>query len=204
MNEDDLYYALSLFRDSGFQILGKPWKILFCGRSRRSVSIRRQINAFANLTWHLPFGLFKFMKPVWIGSLDPWYKVIQDSQSVFLFFFSTKDRGCRIVAALLLIGPKSLLCMVQFDLIPCPQGIIPGICNFFFLGSLFPTLGHAERETTSDLRAPDGPHIRVSWVLLSTSKIDFRTILRKTSTYSGLLWTFGRAYLEKDNKCIMS
>lgn len=145
MNEDDLYYALSLFLDSGFQILGKPWKILFCGRSRRSVSIPRQINAFANLTWHLPLGLFKFMKPVWIGSLDPWYKVIQHSQSVFLFFFSTKDRGCRIVAALLLIGPKSLLCMVQFDLIPCPQGITPGICNFFFLVVYSPPSG-TQRE----------------------------------------------------------
>lgn len=138
MNEDDLYYALSLFLDSGFQILGKPWKILFCGRSRRSVSIPRQINAFANLTWHLPLGLFKFMKPVWIGSLDPWYKVIQHSQS-------TKNRGCRIVAALLLIGPKSLLCMVQFDLIPCPQGITPGICNFFFLVVYSPPSG-TQRE----------------------------------------------------------
>lgn len=68
-----------------------------------------------------------------------------------------------------------------------PLGHNPGDLQFVFLGSLFPTLGHAERETTSDLRAPDGPHIRVSWVLLFTSKIDVRTILRKTSTYSGLL-----------------
>lgn len=124
---------INLLENSGFWIPGKPWKILICGRSRRSVSIPGQINAFANLTWHLPFGLFKFMKPAWIGSLDPWYKVIQDSQSVLLFFFSTKDRGSRIEAALLLIGPKPLLCMVQFDLIPCPQGITPGICNFFLV-----------------------------------------------------------------------
>lgn len=41
------------------------------------------------------------------------------------------------------------LCIVQFDLLPCPLGI----CSFFFHGGLFPALEHAEGVNSPSLNS---------------------------------------------------
>ena len=60
-----------------------------------------------------------------------------------------------------------------------PRGTPPGICNFFFLGGLFPTPAHAERDNS-----PPPSSWLTSYLFFATS---FWSVQKQNDTFSQLL-----------------
>ena len=78
---------------------------------------------------------------------------------------------------------------------PTPSpGTPPGICNIFFIGGLFPTAGHAERDNFP----PPSSWSTTTYTFFATS---FWSVQKQNDRFLQLLWMFCWVYREKDNGC---
>ena len=88
--------------------------------------------------------------------------------------------------------------MVQFYLKQCTPppspGTPPRICKFFFIGGLFPTTGHAEKDNSPPLSSWS----TTTYMFFATS---FWSVQKQNDTFSQLLWMFSWVYREKNNGC---
>ena len=86
--------------------------------------------------------------------------------------------------------------MVQFYLKPCtlPRHTPWDLQYFFFVGGLFPTTGHTERDNSP----PPSSWSTTTYMFFATS---FWSVQKQNDTFSPFLWMFSWVYREKDNGC---
>ena len=90
--------------------------------------------------------------------------------------------------------------MVQFYLKPCtlppslPRHTPWDLQYFFFVGGLFPTTGHTERDNSP----PPSSWSTTTYMFFATS---FWSVQKQSDTFSQLLWMFSWVYRKKDNGC---
>ena len=75
------------------------------------------------------------------------------------------------------------LCMVQFDLLPCPPGHTPGDLQFFSSLVVYsPPLG-MQKESISHPGTSDRPNLRSFWVHLLQSEKDYGSTTEKRNLF---------------------
>ena len=89
---------------------------------------------------------------------------------------------------------RSLIIHGSILLVTIRPGAHPrGFVFFFFLGGLFPTPAHEERNNS-----PPPSSWSTSYTFFATS---FLSVQKRNDTFSQLLWTFSWVYWEKDRGC---
>ena len=78
---------------------------------------------------------------------------------------------------------------------PLPPQVHPlGFAIFFFIGGLFPTTGHAEKDNSP----PPSSWSTTTYMFFASS---FWSVQKQNDTFSQLLWMFSWVYRKKDNGC---
>ena len=118
-----------------------------------------------------------------------------------LAWFSSHLTNCKQLVSVSLVRHVQLGCMflvsyyASYAWFNCTCNHAPprGVAIFFFIGGLFPTPGHTERDDS-----PPPSSWSTSYTFFATS---FLSLQKQNDTFSDFLWTFSWVYWEKDNGC---